>query len=76
MDREYEQLYLNCQKELTKVKAQLQLELERKLRENEDELKKNRKSKQTHLKQDLKTYIACQKKEYNFNKERCKTVIL
>jgi len=75
LDREYEQLYQNCQKELSKVKSQLQNELERKLRENEEELRKVGKNRENLLKHDIKSYISCQKKEYKFNKERCKMVI-
>jgi hypothetical protein len=74
LDREYDQLYQNCQKELTKVKSQVQLELERKSRENEDELRKVNKNKENILKQDIKSYCSCQKKEYKYKKERCKIV--
>lgn len=75
LDREYEQLYQNCQKEIVKVKAQIQIELDRRVRDNEDELRKVNKSKENSLKHDIKTYAACQKKEYKFNKDRCKMVV-
>lgn len=74
LDKEYELLYQNCQKEVVKVKAQLQIELERKMRDNEDELRRIGKSKESSLKHDIKSYASCQKKEYKFNKERCKMV--
>lgn len=74
LDKEYEQLYQNCQKELIRVKSNLQMELERKLRENEEELRKVGKNKEAGLKHDIKSYANCQKKEYKFNKEKCKMV--
>nr|CAD2149827.1 unnamed protein product [Meloidogyne enterolobii] len=72
LDREREQLEGNCQRETEKVRTQIQLELERRRRENEEESRKTNKTREATLKHDLKSYVAAQKKEYKFNKERCK----
>lgn len=74
LDREREQMEGNFQRETEKVRTQIQLELERRRREDEEELKKVNKTRESALKQDLKSFVAAQKKEYKFNKERCKMV--
>ena len=52
----------------------MQLELDKKVRENEEATRKFRKSKMAAQDHQHKCYVACQKKEYKFNKEKAKLV--
>ncbi|KAI1731702.1 protein kinase domain-containing protein [Ditylenchus destructor] len=71
-EREYDALLQTSQKEQTKVKNQMQIELDKRVRENEEALRKYRKSKMAAQDHQQKCYVACQKKEYKFNKEKAK----
>lgn len=64
----------NFLKEQNRVRNQLQIELDKKMRENEEILRKFRKRKCSTQDHELKCFIAHQKKEYKFNKERVKNV--
>ncbi|TKR77974.1 hypothetical protein L596_018856 [Steinernema carpocapsae] len=72
LDREYEQLKQNLQKEQTRVRNQQTSELEKKARENEDSEKKLRKHRGSADDQQFKAYCNAQKKEYKHNKDRLK----
>jgi len=73
-DKEYDQLLVTCQKECQKVRTQVQVDLERQRRDNEEAMRKFRKQKLLSHEHQYKSFVACQKKEYNYNKERIKAV--
>ncbi|KAI6176544.1 Protein kinase domain-containing protein [Aphelenchoides bicaudatus] len=71
-EKEYEQYVFNAQREIHKLRAVNQTQLEKKARENDDLVKKLRKTRVNSNEYELKSFINCQKREYKFNKEQAK----
>ncbi|KAH7731830.1 serine/threonine-protein kinase TAO3 [Aphelenchoides avenae] len=72
LDKEYDQVTGTCQKELAKLRNQQQAELEKRLRDSDEALRKLRKQRLNMNDHQFKSFVACQKKEYKFNKDRVK----
>jgi hypothetical protein len=73
-EKTYEQCVITSQREIHKLRALNQTQLEKKARENDEIVKKARKQRLNSNDHELKSFIACQKKEYKFNKEQAKRV--